>query len=801
MSVRFDHRQFPFETTQEVQGLENGIIGQNRAVRAMEFGLEVKQQGYNLFMVGPAGTGKTTYALSKVNQVAANDQTPSDLVCVYNFKHHDEPLIVSFSAGKGTDFKHDIEELIQDITTEIRNVFESKEYEQKSNKLISEFEQKINQSWNELEEQAVEQGVKIQKTSQGMVPVPVNHQGQPLNDEIYQMLTEKQQEDIVQTVRNYQQKINDLMRKTQSTEKNLRKEIQEMEKQTVREAITYFVEQLINQYETHEKVVEYIQDLKEDVIHNWRDFYSHKDEEDQESLLSLAIDQTSKDEHRYQVNVLVDNSDVHGAPVIHESNPTYTNLFGKIEYKGMNGTAVTDFTKVKPGAIHLANGGYLIMQATDLLSHPFSYHALKRMLKTGYVRIENTLEERGLISTAGLKPEPIPVHIKIILIGTQEVYQLLCHADENFKKYFKVQVDFDTEMERHEDHCLKYAAFVSNYCQKEGLRHLSAEALGKVIDYSTRLIGDQRKLSTSFHEMTEILVESNYLAGKKGHALIETEHISLALQERFNRSNRLEKKIRALIEEGTIMVHTDGERVGQINGLAYLQEGHYTFGQPHKITARTFMGRSGIVHIERESLLSGRLHSKGLLILSGYLQGEFARYRPLPLAASITFEQTYSIIDGDSASSAELYALLSSLSDIPIQQGIAVTGSVNQRGEIQPIGGVNEKIEGFYYTCKGKGLTGNQGVIIPDQNVKNLMLNEDVLNAVEEGKFHVWAVKTIQEGIEILTAIEAGERNEHGQFPEGTVFDQVENKVSDMIKMMNKVKKQSNESIGNDGPE
>ncbi|WP_096202683.1 Lon protease family protein [Bacillus sp. FJAT-45350] len=780
LATRFDSNQFPFETTAEVEKLTAEIIGQDKAVRAMNFGLKVKQEGYHLFLVGPTGTGKTTYAHSKVLEHAKELETPSDWVYVYNFQTPDRPIAIPLPPGKGVIFQRHMERLLEEITIEIDKALTSKQYEFQKADLIQLHGEEVDKKWEYLEEIAYKERFLIEKSETGIAAIPLNDREEPHDDESYHKLTKEEQQEIIEKTRELNKELSTIVRAIQSAEKVLDEKLEELEKSSVYENIHFLVKELQDEYASNEKVVAYLTEVEKDVIASRNDF--HEQEKEEEDLMSLlSPKQEKKDEHRYQVNVFVNHNNTDGAPVVHESNPTYGNLFGKFEYKGSFGTVVTNFTLMKPGAFHISAGGYCIIQASELVSNPYSWLALKRMMKTGELRIENPLEETGVTATSGLKPEPIPVQTKLILIGTHQLYHILSEYDEDFGKYFKVKVDFDVQMERNVEHCMKYASFVASYCANNDLRHFTRDALARVIDYSTRLAEDQSKLSTSFHHVTEILVEANFWADEENSQFVEKSHVRKALKERFTRNNLIEEKIKEMIDDGTIMIKTDGEVVGQINGLSVLNTGGYSFGQPNKITARTYIGPKGIVNIDRESYLSGPIHAKGLMILTGFIQGEFAQDGPLPLSASITFEQSYDMIDGDSASSTELYAILSSLSNIPIKQGIAVTGSVNQWGEIQPIGGVNEKIEGFFYTCKARGFTGGQGVIIPIQNKKNLMLRNEVIEAIEKGLFTIWAVSTISEGIEILTGITAGERDQLGKFEEGTVFHRVEKRLHTMI--------------------
>lgn len=779
LRVSTDPAMFPFETTGEIDSLHQGIIGQDRAVHAMEFGLKVKQTGYNLFLVGPVGTGKTTYASTKVRQIARSKSQPLDWCYVYHFKQPDAPQALSFPSGTVVNFQKRISELLRDVEREIHKVFSSEDYEKQKRFILDTFEAKAEEMWKELSLFARELNFSIERTQQGtFATVPLQF-GKKITQEEFKTLPSAVQQEYKEKNKKIEEKVTEVMRTMQMLEKEVERAVKVLNQDVISRSIEHLFIPLQETYGTDARVSTYLKDYKQDIIENYPLFKEEQPEEN--PMLGLLKGGQNKEKlTRYQVNVFVDNSKQEGAPVIIESNPTYYNLFGKIEYRSSFGTAVTDFTMIKPGAFHLANGGYLILQIGELLSNPYSWQVLKRTLKTGKLRMENIYEERGLVSTSGLKPEPIPLDLKVILIGTPYYYQILSEMDEEFHKLFKVKVEFDTEMDKDVEHHLTFASFVRSYSEKEGLLPFHRTALAALVDYSSRLVEDQRKMTTRFNQLTRILVEASFWAEEEGAKAVREVHVRRALTEQEYRSNRVDEKIRDMIVEGTIMVDVTGERVGQINGLAVLDMGDYTFGSPHRITAQTFVGRTGIINIERETAMSGQIHHKGLLILSGYLAGLFAQDKPLPLSASITFEQTYSVVDGDSASSTELYALLSSLSGLPIKQGIAVTGSVNQWGEIQPIGGVNEKIEGFYSVCKAVGLTGNQGVMIPHQNVKNLMLKDEVVHAVKEGLFHIWQVKTIEEGLEILTGVEGGIPDEDGKFPEGTVFFEVNRRLEDM---------------------
>ncbi|WP_120190945.1 Lon protease family protein [Ammoniphilus oxalaticus] len=760
---------FPFETTNEIESLSDVVFGQKRAERASEFGLKVKQPGYNLFLVGPSGSGKSAYALAKVTEMAEDGQAPNDWCYVYNFESPDHPLAISFPAGQAAQFKQTIETLIKDIERNARAAFASEEFEKKRKSVHKTFNDQAEEIWKQLEQYAKDQNFGVEKTQQGYLTVPLRF-GRPISKEEFKAMPEAEQDELNQKGKEVEAEVTEAARRIELVERQLEEEYDKLKKKMAREAVNDLFAALLDLYADNEKVLTYLTKMHDDVSENYRLFQGSDGSE--ENFLFPFVESKVRST-RYQVNVFVDRSKLTGAPVVFETNPSYHNLFGKVEYRGSFGSMSTDFTMIKPGALHTSNGGYLIVQAAELLANPLSWIMLKRTLKTRQIRIENVLEEQALVSTAGIKPEEIPLDVKVVMIGSAHLYHLLAQWDEDFHKIFKVKVEFDTDMEKSAEHIQDFASFVKRYTEESGLLPFHRGALASLMNYSSRLAGDQRKLSTRFHDITKIIVESSFWAEQAEALVVEEAHLRQALDEQEYRSSRIAERIREMIADGTLMVDTEGEVVGQINGLAVLQTGDYMFGQPHRITAQTYLGRKGILNIERETSLSGQLHDKGLLILSGYLNGKFAQERPLPISASVTFEQTYSMIDGDSASSTELYALLSSLSQTGIKQGIAVTGSVNQKGEIQPIGGVNEKIEGFFYVCAAKGLTGEQGVIIPHQNVKNLGLKADVAEAIERGQFHVWSVETIEQGIEMLT----GESAE-------TIFARVEQRLNQMFERL-----------------
>ena len=784
----FESENFSFETTDDLEKLPNEMIGQKRAEKAMNFGLAVEQSGYNLFVVGPAGTGRMTYALDSVSKVAELRAVPTDWCYVYNFENPDMPLVIPFLAGMGQKFQREMEVLLIDIERLIRSSFTSEVFEKEKRRILDEFRDEIEDLWEQTDAYALENQIKIERTPTGIETIPLFF-GRPMEIKEFEQLADTNKKMIKDRENLVENKIDETIYQILKIEDQLKKKVNQFMMETAANSIQELFQPLRETYKESKKVLEYLEAYFHDVVTHFSFFIEDKPQDEQQNIMNALMGSKEQYLRRYTVNLFVSQRNLNGAPIIYETNPTYHNLFGKVEYHGSLGSWDTDFTLVKPGALHLANGGYLILQATELLQHPNAWIRLKRALQTGSIQIENLNEDNVVIPTSGIKPEPIPLNLKVIIIGSYYLYDFLAEFDEDFHKLFKVKVEFVTLMDKDQENSWKMARFVKNFVDQEGLLPFHRRAIAKVIDYSSRLVDEQSKLSTNFHEITKVLVESSYWAKLDNESVVDGLHVEKALSEKALRSNHVTEQYREMINNGTIMVETDGSRVGQINGLAVLGTRDSVFGIPTKITAQTYVGKSGIMNIEREAALSGQIHNKGMMILTGFLSGEFAKNRPIPLSASITFEQTYSTIDGDSASSTELYVLLSSLADVPINQGIAVTGSVNQWGEIQSIGGVNEKIEGFYHICKERGLTGKQGVIIPKQNIQNLMLEDDVVEAVNKDQFHIWAISHIAEGIEILTGVSAGNvRNEKGKYPSNTIFAKVEERFNKMYESTKKTK-------------
>lgn len=760
------------ETTEEVQPLKD-FIGQERAVKAMQFGVNMHAPGYNVYVAGPTGTGKSTYINDVLRQVAGQGKTPEDWCYLYDFANPDRPKAVPLPATFGKCLQKDMEDLIKDLRMAIPKAFEGEAYEQKKSSIVQELEDEIEKAINGVRREAADAGLIMKQGQNGFYFAPTRD-GKKLSVDEYEALPREAQEELEKQGRVMQQRLEEVLSSTRQLERETKQKISDLDKQIVLVAAGPLVKKIQEKYGKFLGIREYLKGILDDIATNL-EILKPGGRTDGVGICSEG--QAHFD--RYRVNLFVNNSETHGSPVIFENSPNYYNLFGKIEYNTHMGTLSTDHTMIKAGAIHRANGGYIVLQARDVLSDQGVWDTLKRALKNRECLVENIGEQYRMVPTVSLRPEPIPLNIKVILVGSYQIYTLLRTMDEDFQKFFKVKVDFDTEMPRTKENLAHYAAFVGAVCTRENLRHFDRTGLAELIEYGSRLAGNQNKLSTKFNEVIEVVYEAASWAEIENASMVGSSHVMKAIEQKVYRYNRIEEKMQEMMLKDVLMVATDGDAVGKINGLSVLDFGDYSFGRPSCITASTFMGREGVVNIERESDMSGSSHTKGVLTLVGYLGVKFAQSRPLQLTARITFEQLYDGVDGDSASSTELYCILSSLSGLPVSQGIAVTGSVNQKGDIQPVGGVTEKVEGFFNLCRDRGLTGKQGVVIPVRNIDNLMLNHQVVQAVAEGKFHIYAVSRVEEGIELLTGVGAGEADEKGNYPEGTVFHLVDQKLSE----------------------
>ncbi|NLA25956.1 MAG: AAA family ATPase [Firmicutes bacterium] len=766
LKYRCEPQELPFESTAGVPPLE-GMIGQERAVKAMEFGLQIKRSGYNIFMTGFTGTGKSSYALSAVQKIASQEPRPDDWLYVYNFDNPGEPLALNLPAGQGAIFSRHVEELLEELRQAIPKAFDTEDYERQKASYVKEFQDQRSSHLEELNKTAEEHGFALKRTSSGFVTVPLVD-GEQVSEEDYAKLEQTVKDDLEKKSTAVQLKAMEIMRRIQSVERGLKEKFKQLDKKIAIAATGYLFSEILEKYSDFPKVQRYLQAFQEDVFSSLGEFRG--EEEDQSfPLFWLRRQSQEQAELRYKVNLIIDHRETEGAPLVYETNPSYYNLLGRMEYENRMGTVVTDFTMLKAGAFHRANGGYLILQANDVLAGLQSWDVLKRTLKTEEIRIETLGEQYSMIAVSTLRPQPLPLQLKVILIGSPMLYQLLYYYDEDFRKLFKIKVDFDVEMDMDGGNMAKMAGFIAYHCNLQKLRHFDREAVSKMIEYSARLAEHQDKLSTRFNDIVELLYEADAWAGIDGASTVGAAQVEKALAEKIHRSNKYEQKILEAIERGQILLDLEGARTGQVNALSVIDLGDYQFGRPSRVTSTVYPGRRGIINIERESKLSGKIHDKGVLILSGYLGCRFGSKVPLNLSAGICFEQSYSGVEGDSASAAELFALLSSISGMPLKQNLAVTGSVNQNGEIQPVGGINSKIEGFYDACKIKGLTGEQGVIIPEANLKNLMLRDELGEAVGAGKFHIYAITTVDEGMELLTGKNAGSEMADGTFPAGTV--------------------------------
>lgn len=763
---------FDFKTTRELP-ISDEIIGQKRATKALNFGLSINRKGYNVFVTGITGTGRNSYSYSLAKKFAKGKYVPSDWCYVYNFDKPVRPKAIELKAGNGSTFKKHVEDFVCRLKTEIPKYFTSKEYEDKKSNIYNEFDVSNQDIVNRLNDKAEKYGFQFKQTDRGLITYPLI-EGRPMKEEELQNLSEEDMLELKKKSNEMSSEVHDILIEFKDMENKLLDDLDEFNKKETSELIKDYMEELVKEFKDNEDVTNHLNELEKDIVKNLDKFLGKEDENKNKKITSKLKLQEDFFK-RYEINLFIDNSNKKNAPVIREMNPNYYNLLGKIEYVNEMGVLRTDHTMIKPGSIHEANGGFLIIQAKDILSSSFAWIGLKRALKSNEIQIENIT--KGTVIAETIKPEPIPIELKVIIVGDYYTYQMLYNYDADFKKLFKIRADFDIEIERNEENIKKIALFVANHCKDEELCDFSKDAIGRIVEYSSRLSGDKRKLSTRFNEIVELLYEADAMAVASEDHIVTEKHINMAIEEKIYRNNKYEEKLHELFRDNTLMIETTGYKVGQINGLAVLDSGQYSFGRPSKITVSTYAGKDGITNIEREVEQSGNIHDKGVLILSGYLGAKYAQNTPLSLNASITFEQSYDMVDGDSASSTELYAILSSISELPINQSIAVTGSVNQKGEIQPIGGVNEKIEGFFKVCKEKGLKGDEGVIIPIQNVNNLMLKDEVIDAVKEGKFSIYAIESIDEGIEILTGVEYGKMDKEGNYSKDTVNYLVQKKL------------------------
>ncbi len=787
LTWRCPESELKFNSTAELEPIDS-IIGQERAVKALQFGVEIKSPGYNVFISGLAGTGRLTTIKRLLEEITVECTPSPDRCYVYNIKDPDNPNLLEFDRGHGRKFKEDIEATVRYLRRKIPELLTGEAYTDARNKIVESYEKREKALLMEFQKKIESQGFALVPVQVGPITQPQifpTFEGKPIQiEELEQLASEgkitiKEYADAEEKLQEFRKELASVARKGSALAGELMRKVEDMEKQTVAGVIGLIFEELESRYRSNQKVLDYLKSLQEYTLGNVQIFKKGDEQGAEEAMLPPGKIE-SDPVIVYRVNVIQDNTDKEPCPVVIETSPTYTNLFGTIERTvDVRGFFQTDHTKIKGGALLRADGGFLVMNALDALTEPGVWKALKRTLIYRKLEIQ-PLDTFFQVNPIALKPEPIDVNVKVILIGDPYIYDILYDSEEDFKKIFKVKADFDREAKRDEQKIDEYARFIARICKVEKLMHFDKSGVAAVIEYAARRAGRQDKLWTRFSDIADLLREASFWASKNSHTLVNREDVLKSLDSLIERNNLYEDKVQEMIEEDLLMIDTTGERVGQVNGLSVYDIGYYSFGRPTRITAAVGAGKTGITSIERDSNLSGKIHDKGVATLSGYLREKFAKEKPLSLSASIAFEQSYSGVDGDSASSTELYAILSSLSNLPIKQGIAVTGSVNQKGDIQPIGGVNQKIEGFFQVCKAKGLTGEQGVIIPTRNVKDLVLRDEVVQAVKEKKFHIYPVAKIEEGIEILTGSPAGEQSAKGAYEKKSVFYLVEKRLKEM---------------------
>lgn len=775
---------FEFRTTDELEDLSE-IIGQPRAVEAVRFGLGIDKEGYNIFALGPAGAGKRSLVMKFFEQRAKLEPIPDDWIYVHNFNQDYKPNAIRLPAGKGLAFQRDMEQLVEDLQSGLISAFESDEYRTRRQVIEEELQARQEKAFEGLQEQAKAQELALIRTPAGLVFAPVKG-GEVMPPEEFKKLPQAVRDQMEASVSNLQEELQKILQVVPIWQREARQRVKELNQDMTDFAARALLDELRRKYADLAEIPEFLGAIQKDIVEHANEFLPGEEASGEEMRQTAATAVSRSRQlfsplHRYQINLLVDHHDIQGAPVIFEDNPTYQNLIGRVENIAQMGALVTDFTLIKPGSLHLANGGYLILDARKVLQQPLTWEALKRSLLSHQIRLESPGQMLGLITTVSLEPEPIDLDVKVALIGDRLLYYLLSGLDPEFKELFKVQADFDEEMPRTSDSQQLYARLIATLARKDQLKALDRGAVARIIEHSARLVGDSEKLTIQFNRIIDLLRESDYWADQENNQVININHVQKAIDTQIYRADRVRERYQENILRNTIMIETQGSKIGQVNGLSVMQMGDFSFGIPSRITARVRRGKGEVINIEREVDLSGPIHSKGVLILSSFLAARYSAEKPLSLSASLVFEQSYAGVEGDSASSAELYALLSALAETPIKQTLAVTGSVNQHGEVQAIGGVNEKIEGFFEVCKARGLTGQQGVLIPVSNVKNLMLRRDVVESVSNGDFNIYPITDIDQGIELLTGIPAGLPSEDGNYPENTVNGRVQARLARLI--------------------
>ncbi len=779
-----DLSNLTFETTQEITFVRE-IIGQPRGIRAIEFGIDIDSPGFNIYVLGPAGSGRTTAIQQFLEKRAAAGNPPLDWVYVYNFEDEHKPRAIELPSGKGSQLRDDVANVIKVLQHEIPDALEAEEFASAVEKLDQDFAQRRAELQQAISLEATEKKFTIARTPAGLMLAPLDEKGEVITPEGFEALPEEERQALNSVHAELDEHLNEALRNLRNLDREHLDSRSKLERGAAAYVIVQHIGDLRERYEGHEEVLLYLNQIRDDVLDHLEGF-KREDESAEEgpdsSSLPAGIAAGDDQFRRYYVNLIVDHSQTKGLPVILEEYPSYANLVGRIEGEVFMGALNTDFKGIKAGTLHRANGGYLVLRGRDILSQPDAWEGLKRALTSGVIRIEESSLRTGLgvIIPQTIDPEPIPLHIKVILVGTPGLYYALFSGEEDFPDLFKVKADFASTMDRTPESEMDYATFVAARCHESQWPHFNRAAVGQVIEEGSRMAGDQDKLSTLFGQIADLLQEAVFWAEKDQAEVVDAQHVQQAIAERRYRSDLYEELRLESIRREVLFIDTEGEVVGQVNGLSVTGLGDYMFGQPSRITARVYIGREGVVDIEREVELSGPIHEKGVLILRGYLGGQYAMLQQLALTGSITFEQNYSGVEGDSASAAELFVLLSALCDLPIKQGLAVTGSINQHGKIQPVGGVNEKIEGFFAVCQARGLTGSQGVIMPSSNVTDLMLRPDLVEAVRAGQFHIYAIDHVDQGLELVMGMPAGKQAPDGTFPTGTIHQRAYQRLHEM---------------------
>jgi lon-related putative ATP-dependent protease len=782
-----DPEDFEFETTNQVDELTE-IIGQPRAVEAVRFGTGMQSDGYNIFALGPSGTGKRSLVMKQFQAAANGESTPADWCYVHNFDQDHKPKAIQLPAGEGAKFQADMDQFVEELRTALSAAFESDEYRTRRRMVESEIEELQEAAFEDLQGKANQSSFALLRTPAGLVFAPVKD-GEVIPPDDFNQLPDEIRKKMEVQIQSLQKELQVLLQQIPVWQRELRANIRELNHEITEVAVTSILGELKSGYENFPQVLEYLFAVQKDIVDNASHFLETEEDHEKRGDDSPPQSRISRGSpgdsllKRYKVNLFVDNQNLNGAPVIVEENPTYQNLIGRVEQMARMGALLTDFTLIKPGSLHQANGGYLILDARKVLLQPYAWEALKRIMETQQIRIESPGEMMGMLSTVSLEPEPIPLNVKVALLGDRMLYYLLSQSDPEFGELFKVQADFAEEVPRTEENQELYARMIATLARRREMRSLDREAVARVIEHCARVVGDSQRLTIQVNHIADLLIEADYFANDNGNTNIHASDVQRAIDARIYRADRVRERYQENILRETIMISTAGEKVGQINGLSVVQMGDFSFGFPSRITASVRQGKGDVINIEREVELSGPIHSKGVLILAGFLGQRFAPDKPLSLSASLVFEQSYGGVEGDSASSAELYVLLSAIASVPINQSLAVTGSVNQHGQVQPIGGVNEKIEGYFDICAERGLTGDQGVLIPAANVKHLMLNQKVRNAVAEGKFNIFAISNIEQGIELLTGIQMGEPDQGGVYPPDTISGKIQQRIEKLAKM------------------